>query len=124
MDRILSPFVIAVCLLSATGQGIAADAKSLAGSVTIHRDEWGVPHVYGPTDAACAFGLAYAQAEDFFWQIEDTYLQAIGRYAEVVGQPGLPSDVLMRLFEVPQRSRDDLARIDPALKAIAEAYVS
>ena len=58
-------------------------------SVTIHRDEWGVPHIYGPTDAATSFGLAYAQAEDFFWQIEDTYLQALGRYAEVVGPAGL-----------------------------------
>jgi acyl-homoserine-lactone acylase len=44
----------------------------------IHRDEWGVPHIYGPTDASTSFGLAYAQAEDYFWQIEDTYLQVAG----------------------------------------------
>ena len=52
--------------------------------VTIKRDQWGVPHVYGPTDASVVFGFVYAQAEDNFWQIEDTMIQALGRYAEVM----------------------------------------
>lgn len=101
-----------------------ADAQSLASSVVIHRDEWGVPHIYGPTDAATSFGLAYAQAEDYFWQIEDTYLQAIGRYAEAVGTPGLGSDVLMRMYELPSRSQADYASFDADIKRIAEAYVA
>jgi acyl-homoserine lactone acylase PvdQ len=101
-----------------------ADAKSLASSVTIHRDEWGVPHIYGPTDASTSFGLAYAQAEDYFWQIEDTYIQSLGRYAEVVGPSGLGSDVLMRLYEVPARSKADYDTLDPQLKAIGTAYAA
>jgi acyl-homoserine-lactone acylase len=100
------------------------DAQQLADSVTIQRDEWGVPHIYGPTDASTSFGLAYAQAEDFFWQIEDTYLQALGRYAEVVGPSGLASDVQMRLFEVPSRSKADYDGMEPDLKALAEAYTA
>src|SRR3984957_3228900 len=85
----------------------SVDAEQLAKSVTIQRDEWGVPHIYGPTDAATSFGLAYAQAEDFFWQIEDTYLQALGRYAEVDGPAGLSNDVLMHLFYGAARSKAD-----------------
>jgi acyl-homoserine-lactone acylase len=100
------------------------DGDAMARSVTIHRDEWGVPHVDGPTDASVAFGFAYAQAEDYFWQIEDTYLQCIGRYAEVVGEGGLQSDLINRSFEVPQRCQRDLEELDEDLQAICRAYAA
>ncbi len=122
-----SPIFFALLLASAATRlfaGTETDAKSLASSVTIHRDEWGVPHIYGPTDASTSFGLAYAQAEDYFWQIEDTYIQSLGRYAEVVGNSGLGSDVLMRLYEVPARSKTDYETLDPQLKAIGTAYAA
>lgn len=77
---------------------------SLASEVTIHRDLWGVPHVYGSTDAAVAFGSGYSQCEDHFWQFEETYLKCIGRYAEVVGEPGLQSDLENALFEIVETS--------------------
>ena len=65
-------------LVFAFSLALAAPApETLARSVTIYRDTYGVPHVYGPTDAACVFGYAYAQAEDNFWQIEDSYIQAL-----------------------------------------------
>ena len=57
----------------------------MAHSVTIYRDTYGVPHIFGPTDASCVFGYAYAQAEDNFWQIEDSYMRALGRASEVYG---------------------------------------
>jgi acyl-homoserine-lactone acylase len=102
----------------------SAEVEKLAKSVTIQRDQWGVPHISAPTDAGTAFGLAYAQCEDFFWQVEDTYLQALGRYAEVVGPSGLSSDVLMHLFEVPARSKADYETMDAQIKPIAESYVA
>src|SRR5262245_59021329 len=83
--------LLVVLLAGATA---AANLEQLAGSVTIHRDEWGVPHIDGPTDDSVVVAFAYAQAEDYFWQVEDTYLQCIGRYAEVVGESGLESDLL------------------------------
>ena len=58
----------------------AAEAARLAQGVTIYRDAWGVPHIHGQTDAHVVFGYAYAQAEDYFWQVEDTYILALGRY--------------------------------------------
>jgi acyl-homoserine-lactone acylase len=116
--------VAAPSRLPAAQELSSADVEKLAKSVTIQRDEWGVPHISGPTDAATSFGLAYAEAEDFFWQVEDTYIQALGRHAEVIGPPGLSSDVLMHLFEVPSRSKSDYETMEPQLKQIAEAYVA
>ena len=71
-------------------------AIELAKSVTIQRDSYGVPHVYGRTDAACVFGFIYAQAEDYFWQIEDNYIRSLGRAAEVAGEKSLPDDLVNR----------------------------
>ena len=87
-----------VPLLFLTPDRIVAqeDASKLASSVTIHRDEWGVPHIYGPTDASTSFGLAYVQAEDYFWQVEDTYLQALGAMPRSSARAGLARIVLMR----------------------------
>ena len=77
-----------------------AEAARLARGVTIYRDAYGVPHIHGKTDEHVVFGYAYAQAEDYFWQIEDTYILSLGRYSEVHGQRGLNSDLLNRAFEV------------------------
>ena len=52
-------------------------------SVTIYRDTYGVPHVFGPTDATRVFGYAYVEAEDNFWQVEDSYVRALGRASEL-----------------------------------------
>lgn len=80
----------------------AADVRieRLARSITIYRDSYGVPHIYGPTDASCVFGYAYAQAEDNFRQVEDNYIQAIGRAAEVAGEEALAADLLNRTLEI------------------------
>jgi len=68
--RCLRPvYLLYFCCSSASfAQSSPAD---LAHSVTIHRDTYGVPHIYGSTDASVVFGLMYAQAEDNFWQLED-----------------------------------------------------
>ena len=67
----------------------SAVASPLAKQVVIHRDQWGVPHIRGESDAAVVFGSAWAQSEDHFWQLEDTYIKALGRYAELVGDSGV-----------------------------------
>src|SRR5271166_2005130 len=74
-----------VLLLTFAAATAAPNLDRVANSITIYRDTYGVPHIYGPTDASCVFGYAYAQAEDNFWQIEDSYLRALGRASEVAG---------------------------------------
>ena len=69
-----------------------------AKAVTITRDTWGVPHIYGKTDADVVFGLMFTQCEDDFGRVEENYITAIGRLAEVEGESALYHDLRARLF--------------------------
>tara|TARA_R110002073_G_scaffold336490_1_gene534009 strand:+ start:30694 stop:32901 length:2208 start_codon:yes stop_codon:yes gene_type:complete len=64
----------------------------------IIRDDFGVPHIYGKTDADAVFGMLYAQCEDDFNRVERNYIWAIGRLAEVEGEKALYSDLRARLY--------------------------
>jgi acyl-homoserine-lactone acylase len=94
---------------------------ALAKTVTIKRDTFGVPHVYAPTDAACVFGFIYAQAEDYFWQIEDSYLRSLGRAAEVYGEKSLPDDLVNRALEITKLSQAEYTTATPKTKEICQA---
>ena len=72
--------------------------KLQAQQVSITRDTYGVPHIYGKTDADAVFGLLYTQCEDDFDRVEMNYLDAIGRLAEVEGEAALAHDLRARLF--------------------------
>jgi acyl-homoserine lactone acylase PvdQ len=86
MSRRFPPFLLLLLLF--------AFRSSDAPPVTIYRDAYGVAHVYGRTDADAAFGFAYVQAEDNFWQVEENYIRALGRAAEVDGERGPPAPSL------------------------------
>jgi acyl-homoserine lactone acylase PvdQ len=72
--------------------------QSRAKQVTIIRDTWGIPHVYGKTDADAVFGFLYAQCEDDFERVEMNYIVATARLAEVEGEAKLYHDLRTRLF--------------------------
>lgn len=121
---------LALVLLLAFAQ--AADAQTFdlaaaertARSITIYRDTYGVPHIFGPTDAACVFGLMYAQAEDNFWQLEQDYIRAIGRSAEIRGAEALQADLSHRAFEVNRRAQQEYARLDADTRALLDAFAA
>jgi acyl-homoserine lactone acylase PvdQ len=123
----LSACVGLICALLSQGpfeRGAAAQAASLekiARSVTIYRDSWGTPHVYGPTDASVIFGFIYAQAEDNFWQIEDTYIQALGRASEVYGEQSLNADLTNRALEIVKVSQAEYPKLNKQMKEICQA---
>jgi len=68
-----------------------------AKNITIIRDNWGIPHVYGRSDADAVFGLLYAQCEDDFKRVEMNYIEKLGRMAEVKGESSLYDDLLIRM---------------------------
>jgi len=72
--------------------------KQEAKAVTIIRDNWGVPHIYGKTDADVVFGLMYTQCEDNFKGIEQNYLYQLGRQTEANGEKSLYTDVQLQLI--------------------------
>src|ERR1700685_3301113 len=83
---------------AAPGSSEAARWRSEASAVSIVRDEWGIAHVSGRSDADAVFGAMYAQAEDDFHRIEHNYLVALGRLAEADGESATYSDLRPRLF--------------------------
>src|SRR2546426_1575500 len=116
--------LVALASQSPLSRGAAAQNTSLekiARSVTIYRDNWGVPHVYGPTDASVIFGFLYAQAEDNFWQIEDSYIQALGRASEVYGEQSLNADLTNRALEIVRVSQAEYPKLSQQMKEICQA---
>ncbi|HZF37350.1 MAG TPA: penicillin acylase family protein [Blastocatellia bacterium] len=107
--------------LSRAASAQNAALEKIARSVTIYRDNWGAPHVYGPTDASVIFGFVYAQAEDNFWQIEDSYIQALGRASEVYGEQSLNADLTNRTLEIVKISQAEYAKLSPQMKDICQA---
>src|SRR5437764_9016826 len=117
--------ITALVLLSLLATSVhAADARieKLARSVTIYRDNYGVPHIYGLTDASCVFGYAYAQAEDNFWQVEDNYIQAMGRAAEVNGEKAVAADLLNRTLEITRLSLAEYKSASPHTRELCDAF--
>lgn len=93
-----------------------------ARSVTITRDDWGIAHVTGKTDADAVFGMIYAQAEDDFNRIETNYLNSMGRLAEAEGESAIWLDLRMKLFINPDELRKNYAASPPWLQKLMTAW--
>src|SRR5215510_12724507 len=93
-----------------------------AGNVTIIRDDWGIAHVYGKTDADAVFGVIYAQAEDDFYRVETNYLNSIGRLAEAEGEAEIYRDLRMKLFIDPADMKAKYDTSQPWLKSLMNAW--
>jgi acyl-homoserine-lactone acylase len=93
-----------------------------AQNVTIIRDDWGIPHIYGETDADAVFGLMYAQAEDDFNRVETNYLNSMGRLAEAEGEDAIYRDLRMKLFIDPDSMQALYDRSPEWLKSLMDAY--
>jgi acyl-homoserine lactone acylase PvdQ len=93
-----------------------------AQAVTIIRDDWGIAHVYGKTDADAVFGMEYAQAEDDFNRIETNYLNAMGRLAEAEGESAIFQDLRMKLFIDPDSLRAEYRRSPLWLRRLMDAF--
>ena len=124
MKKLLLVLVI-LCGVRASAQSPAADVarwERIATGVTIVRDDWGIAHISGKTDADAVFGLLYAQAEDDFNRIETNYLNSMGRLAEAEGEGQLYSDLRMKLFIDPIAMRAEYAKSPAWLKALMNAF--
>ena len=96
--------------------------KQRAQNVTIIRDDWGVPHIYGKTDADVVFGLMYAQAEDDFNRVETNFMNSQGRLAEAEGEAEIWRDLRMKLFIDPADMKAQYAKAEPWLKALMDSW--
>src|SRR6202789_1476416 len=120
---------------AAGGTGAAVDSATAPGregenarwrqralDVRIVRDNWGIAHIYGRSDADPVFGTIYAQAEDDFGRIEHNYLNGLGVLAQAEGEPAIYSDLRQRLFIDPRRLQQDYRSSPAWLKALLVAW--
>jgi acyl-homoserine-lactone acylase len=130
---LLLPTILLTALFSAANalaqtQNKPADAddslSKLARTVTIYRDTYGVPHVFGRTDASTAFGFAYAQAEDNFWRVEENFIFALGRASELYGERTLDEDRLNHALEIPRLAREEYSRLDKHMRSLCDAFAA
>lgn len=111
------------CASPTTGpSGEVARWEERARNVTITRDNWGIPHIHGKTDADAVFGMIYAQCEDDFPRVEYNYHRALGRLALVKGKSALFDDLRIKMFNDPENLKT-LHRQSPAwLQALMNAW--
>ncbi|MGS1016333.1 acylase [Allosphingosinicella humi] len=102
--------------------GDLARWQQQAARVTIVRDDWGIAHVRGKTDADAVFGMIYAQAEDDFNRVETNYLNALGRLAEAEGESAIWQDLRMKLFIDPADLKARYAKSPDWLKTLMTAW--
>ena len=126
MKKIVFVFCLAampLCLGAQTAKNPeAARWERQARDVTIVRDDWGIAHVYGKTDADAVFGMIYAQAEDDFNRVETNYINAMGRLAETEGESKIYQDLRMKLFIDPNEIKKDYTKSPEWLKKLMNAW--
>lgn len=124
----IAPLSFLFCLVSLqiTAQKITpkeiSRLEKLAQQVSIIRDQWGIPHVYGKSDADAVFGLLYAQCEDDFKRIEMNYIEKLGRLSELKGQSVLYNDLEIRLLIDPEEAKSDYKKAPDWLKKLLNSY--
>jgi acyl-homoserine lactone acylase PvdQ len=96
--------------------------EKTARGVTIVRDDWGIAHIYGKTDADAVFGAVYTQAEDDFNRVETNYINAMGRLAEAEGESKVYQDLRMKIFIEPAELKKQYAASPGWLQQLMNAF--
>jgi len=130
MNKSLSKLVLLCAALASTAAAQSSSPPPAdlarwsreAASVTITRDDWGIPHISGKTDADAVFGLLYAQAEDDFNRVETNYFNALGRAAEWEGEGAIYRDLRMRLINNPDSLKALYSRTPRWLQSVTNAW--
>jgi acyl-homoserine-lactone acylase len=116
---------IVFCVMTLQGFGQHADLtrwETEAKNVTIIRDKWGIPHIYGKTDANAVFGLMYAECQQDFPRVERNYLEVLGRQAEAYGESYLYNDVMMRLIYDSTKAMEDYQKSPDWMHKLLDAF--
>lgn len=113
-------FIISLCFLSLFSQ-----AQFNVNKIDIVRDSFGVPHIFAPTDAEVAYGLAWAHAEDDFATIQQSYMAGKAMLGAYKGKEGATIDYIVHLMRIKELVEEKYASdISPAYKRLLEGYAA
>ena len=120
--------VLVVLIGLMTWEPFAATSRAApafrAYAADITRDEFGVPHIHGKTDADVAFGVAWAHSEDDFATLQDVLAMTRGRYGAIAGANGAKVDFALHLLDARGTARRHYGDLPGAVRALLEAYAS
>lgn len=116
-------FFISFCVTAQAQQNVQSWEK-YAHNTEIIRDQWGIPHVYGKSDADAVFGMIYAQCEDDFNRVETNFITSMGRMAEVEGVMELYADLRMQLYIDPVLVKEEYDNSPTWLKELMDAWAA
>jgi len=127
LQFLLIALLLLGCSPQSADEAAAPDAETTrlqarADKVTIIRDDFGVPHIYAQTDADAVFGMLFAQSEDDFNRVEQNYIWATGRLAEVEGEEALFSDLRARLYMTIDEAKAAYESAPQWIKDLCDAY--
>jgi acyl-homoserine lactone acylase PvdQ len=122
MKKSLLLIFIASIIFSCKKAEPKSDLEAKAERVEIIRDDFGVPHIYGKTDADVVFGLLYAQCEDDFRRVERNYIWATGRLAELEGEEAIYSDLRANLYMTETEAKVAYESAPDWLKSLCQAF--
>ena len=114
--------ILIALTLAAPFAASSAIKRSAEGEVTIYRDEYGIPHVFGTTLEDAAFGVGYAQAEDRLEELLKNYRRANGTMSEVFGPDAYRGDLIQRMWRHAEISREKYKEVSPRMRAVIESY--
>jgi acyl-homoserine-lactone acylase len=123
----MKKLILGLMIVIASGAAAQGPARSAvwekqAKGITITRDDWGIAHVRGHTDADAVFGMIYAQAEDDFNRVETNFINSMGRLAEAEGEKEIYRDLRMKLFINPDSMKAKYAGAEPWLQKLCVAW--
>ena len=96
-------------------------AESYRAEIT--RDIWGVPHVYGESDADAAFGLAFAHAEDDFKNTAENMYLYRAEMGLRDGADGAIQDYLIKVLKIREKIEQNyLTELNKDVRKVLEAY--
>jgi acyl-homoserine lactone acylase PvdQ len=125
MKKLALVLLAAVCVSFAPRAAADHDVtawEQQAKNVTIVRDDWGIAHVHGKTDADAVFGAMYAQSEDDFNRVETNFINAMGRLSEAEGEARIWQDLRMKLFIDPIVLKTQYEASSASMKALMNAW--
>ncbi|MGH8225849.1 MAG: penicillin acylase family protein [Gammaproteobacteria bacterium] len=127
MHRVhLHPLLLCLVLLPLGCEATQAVTSSHVGygAATVYLDHYGVPHIFGPTDASVIYASAWVQANADWPLVERNFLRATGRASEFLGKETLGDDYLDRALQIPLLSREEYQRESPQMRSLLDAYAA
>ena len=127
MKKFISLIFILLIILSCSKRDkkyYSINPQEIAKSVTIYRDNYGIPHIFGDKDEDVLFGFAYARSEDHFDLIEDAVIAATGRLAEVEGYTAIDDDYLIKAFKIPHLAKEEYTNLNSKIRLLFDGYAA